>query len=1854
MSCLIQRSKQTGRLEKVMAPNGEESLLYQEILNNLSEDYELGKEVIVAKDAGLIPNYSDPEVGLVLWSQWHSDPAIKERIKGREQFFLDKNGEPTFNSIRDLIGFKDGDDENKRGRRIGIESVIKFLRKQKLIYKEKGKFRLSEEATLPNENWFTKNESGEMPTNEQRIEQILSWFGLPKEVVAFKKTNDITTVQFNASRLPAQGVEKSEDDSNTTTLITFLRDRFPQLKIEYTSEKEARAKFNEREQKLSEKVRGKLDFDKINSFINEGTVYLISGRVNNRVAIEEVLHPFIYTVSKNNPELFNSLKAAAHSEFPELSKDIETNYPSQAGFTDADRELELVTQALGKTFAKEYEEQPPRSMLKLLDKLKEWFAKLVESFGAFVGGRNRVVIDVAKLPSDITLTGIAQLLNTYDSTFLVDTTARGFNFSISGVSEAIEKAGLGFGLDEEELAFLNRILKDANPLQREMILDLYRIHRDVQLDQESHVYTGNNGRVFTAMSMAIGGEFDEEAQERSKMNLLFGNDFDKILQGLVLNKTFDQIKADVTSGIDLDIAEKAYNALRGFVFGLTSRGCIVLPQLRTADFTAGPKERAAAGTMDLLLIRPDGSQTIIDLKTSKYSAFNREYFSIKHARKEGSWLPGENLSKGQTHGIQVGGYGRLMAVNGYYPEEFITFHMHLNIKGTGSAQKVIGFTPEGKMEHSPIANKEYIDKIIPTKLGNDKVRKFKRKLGMLPATVEYDSKEWDEEFRESVDFKNTWEELAVAMEEFRKKGRKRIDRLQLIKNAASFESSKDSVHKLSQVLMIIGQDLSRGQADRAYGAFLNHAKEELTDLLEFLSDTSKEGTEEYVRKVLEAGNYIETYRGLTNAPDWALGNVHQEAMLNGVLGLLNKAKKKVNESLINFVIDTMQENSSREISRDNWQALIKERTDISGADFYLSDIDTSTDPLIAVAAKLYKAKMIEANDKSKKFKEQLTEKGSKVVRLAGKDFSWMIERDENRKLTGRYVQEFGPQFEKLRNEKLAKLKDSEGKIMQYKKVYVGASTKNEEDIAYNKRLMELRKEYREFIQAEIQSEKGVDDGNYYKYNEEYKDDRDKHEVYKPFILDGKFIRGEWVKRPEVGYEEYRAYELKYYNFSEKYDAAYFEDGEFTGELSEGTGSGRFVKSDYIERRLIAGDGTDMRSPQYIKLQNPTNEKEAAMKEFYDFFITEMKETLKMLPLSTEKEMLGKLPRVRGNFVDHIKQGPAFLKASARHVGKWFNVQTIAKESLYNEDGSPMNSLPVFYKGNLRDEEVVEKLKKKLDQLEIDKKEKKIDKATYLKEKHRLREEHRIALSAVSAEELETDLVKSLEAFRSKAETFKAMHDIEASLLAVEEVVRQGKYRRKKVTGGDQTEKGSGGEPRRIKGDKSRALERYKEWLQMTFYNSDDLDMGMGDVIAKRIMGLSSVVNVGIGIFGPLHNYLMARINTGIETMGARFYDRSAGIRATKLFNSDFLPGLLRSDPGSKEDFYKIKRGRSKYEAVVLLFDMVRKQESGEGRPSKLKSMLLYGYKLSEYGEFAAQSKSGIALLMSKKLKKVGEDGKEIDGTEISVYDALVFDEKTGKIGWKEGYGLDDKKRYAYTNEIWEMNKQIHGSYAHEDRMVIQKYTLGQLVVQFHKWVYPMFKARFKARYYDENLGWMEGRYTTLVSFIKYLREAEGNLKEKLYSACKGMDKNQVKNLYRNVAELSYITIAGATYMILKGISEGLDDDDDRLKRWVNFLQWENSRQKQEIKFWIPGVGINDQMEMVKNPFASGTTLTRFSNLLTEAADVAWPFNDSKLYYDRGPYKDQLKLGKKFRDFVPITKDINRWATFDQVSDFFIQ
>ena len=212
----------------------------------------------------------------------------------------------------------------------------------------------------------------------------------------------------------------------------------------------------------------------------------------------------------------------------------------------------------------------------------------------------------------------------------------------------------------------------------------------------------------------------------------------------------------------------------------------------------------------------------------------------------------------------------------------------------------------------------------------------------------------------------------------------------------------------------------------------------------------------------------------------------------------------------------------------------------------------------------------------------------------------------------------------------------------------------------------------------------------------------------------------------------------------------------------------------------------------------------------------------------------------------------------------------------------------------------------------------------------------------------------------------------------------------------------------------------------------------------------------------------------------------------------------------------------------------------------------WGYTLQDAAEWNVQTKVGIAMVIATMVKN------EETGEILSLYDAHDFDAKTHDLKMKEGNWTivkvdnknlddngnplvlremgkyDDQYRYQLRNQIREVNKQIHGNYAYEDRMVMQSSTVGKLAAQFHKWIAPAMRARFDKEYYDENLGWVEGRYRSF-----YNVGGKGSLKFMGKSAMNfftgGMAYSQdnlrgemsdinYANMRKNVAELKYAII----------------------------------------------------------------------------------------------------------------------------------
>ena len=186
----------------------------------------------------------------------------------------------------------------------------------------------------------------------------------------------------------------------------------------------------------------------------------------------------------------------------------------------------------------------------------------------------------------------------------------------------------------------------------------------------------------------------------------------------------------------------------------------------------------------------------------------------------------------------------------------------------------------------------------------------------------------------------------------------------------------------------------------------------------------------------------------------------------------------------------------------------------------------------------------------------------------------------------------------------------------------------------------------------------------------------------------------------------------------------------------------------------------------------------------------------------------------------------------------------------------------------------------------------------------------------------------------------------------------------------------------------------------------------------------------------------------------------------------------------------------------------------------------------------------------------------------------------------------------------------------------------------------------------------------------------------LKTVAKDGEKGQMKlqNVYRTMGEIGIIMTTVLLKMFLAG---ALSDDDDEerggstrrdvddsdsvmRKRLRNVFLYQLDRTHKDLVTFmpIPGTGGLTQLyQLFKSPIASTRTLGELGEALeyTVGTGLSYAFMDdesfmeSKWVYQRPKArKGELKLGKQWGDALPILYTINRWKSYDNVTDFFIK
>lgn len=331
-----------------------------------------------------------------------------------------------------------------------------------------------------------------------------------------------------------------------------------------------------------------------------------------------------------------------------------------------------------------------------------------------------------------------------------------------------------------------------------------------------------------------------------------------------------------------------------------------------------------------------------------------------------------------------------------------------------------------------------------------------------------------------------------------------------------------------------------------------------------------------------------------------------------------------------------------------------------------------------------------------------------------------------------------------------------------------------------------------------------------------------------------------------------------------------------------------------------------------------------------------------------------------------------------------------------------------------------------------------------------------------------------------------------------------------------------------------------------------------------------------------------------------------------------------------------------------------------------------GFKVGTKQEAVARRKEFADRYLAIKSDLIKQAKEEFAGF-TTIKDNVYFDEKQKRERIKNDSHLTQDHIAELIVKAKSVNKKIHGVYDKLGAAKIERYTLGSLIMQYRKHLYPGFMKHWRKKgYYNELRGTNEyGMFWSVIDLLTTDFRYKGSINDHWSDAATGSDEQEAQKSIANVFKL-FINNAidlGINYKLLPdwqkrnikrfagdigGIMVSLaviaaiyalmDSDDLKDSKWANEMLYLADRLYGESSMY--GV------------FLSGGLWTEFSNFKDKpivALDYVydgmklwgyisqWATNpDYEPNYTRGTYKGENKM------WVTIRRNIPAYRQYQQI------
>ena len=586
-------------------------------------------------------------------------------------------------------------------------------------------------------------------------------------------------------------------------------------------------------------------------------------------------------------------------------------------------------------------------------------------------------------------------------------------------------------------------------------------------------------------------------------------------------------------------------------------------------------------------------------------------------------------------------------------------------------------------------------------------------------------------------------------------------------------------------------------------------------------------------------------------------------------------------------------------------------------------------------------------------------------------------------------------------------------------------------------------------------------------------------------------------------------------------------------------------------------------------------------------------------------------------------------------------------------------------------------------------------------------------SDITPDMLSMDMSSNLVQFMTMARNYKAMSGIMTEVNAIKHLVAKRDVEQDKLDIGSRVidavtgnERPGTGEPLKIKGVHSNTYTALIEYLNSHVYGEFKVDHGtIGATnidIQKATDFLKSYTSwnaLALNLYSGINNTVIGTFMNAIESNSSQFFSKRDYASAKKEYMR-LLPQFV--DDATRR-FTESKMGKffERYDVFQEFDEFGNKLEEN----SYAKRMLSKaGFFLQSSGEHMIQSTHAIAILKHHRIHNgqvysfdrymdevhpnvefKSKEEKRILDEEFNnlptVYDSIQEDQTVT--------GLDENAVQNLAERIKGNYQYLHGNYAKQDSVAMNRYWIGKLFLIFRKWLKPGWNRRYRGMEFgskiirdangniqldpetgrpmreqlasfDQRMGAnTAGFYVVAFNFFRQLARDFRTMGTRAFiykntTHYQNLPRWQKQQIEKFEAEMVAILGMVTTTFAIGAYMEA--DDEEGFKKWVlQMAAYQAHRVRKELSFYNTGMVSGEFMDIIRTPSASLSSAEKLARVLEDLALMPFmpftedPLTDASYYYQSGKKKGDLKLQHHAYDMIPLMNQISRlWEVDTQL------